>query len=722
MNKIKIILILLLFQLNLSAQEDNDTIPLPDSLVNKLALSKSNDDSIKIYLEISEFQRKYSILNRLGFALKADSISKTKDLDLKALINITLAKGYFNYRELKIARMHLDLAKKHYIKDTSTNAQKRLLDIYGLYAYSFYIEEEHEKAIENYLYAEKIIEKLNDTTKFAADIYLRLARSYFSLKVNEKSSKLYFKALHLYTQIDDTVMVSEIYNALGIIYSKQKEYKQAIEFYIEFFKYSNMLKNEMSIALALNNIGYEFSLVGKYDSAEVYLKKSIKKSIKINDTIYLPNTYHSLGSMYLKLGNYTDAVLYLKKAEKYSDKNDEELKCHIYLDLANVSIKKKDFKKALGKLKIAENLAIKNNLKYAYIDILKAYSQIYFSEANFEKAIEYEKQISQKESLINSEEINRNLANLNIEYTVKKLETKIQQLEKITKIQAKNVNEESLRNLYTLGFILFLVVLGAGFLFLRRINNKYRRVLKQKNKQFNQNKQSLESVNIELTEINASKDHFFNLIASNLKKPFITLLDYSERIIKDYDKLTKEEIVKYNELINFTAQDLFELLENLLYWSRFEIGTLELNTKKYKFNEFVEDNLAWFRNKVNSKGVFLNTNLSEDVFVKFDKILMSLVLRNLVSNAIEKTNQSGVVKITTLISGTWVELSVEDNGDALKGKQIENIFSIKHIEDITTKGLGLIVSNKIVELHTSKLTILNKKKIGTRLSFRLNLN
>ena len=665
MNKIRLILILLLFQMNLSAQE-NDTIPLPDSLLTKLAVSKTNEDSINVYINISEYYKKISREKRLEFALKADSIKKTNNKKLQAKINLTLAKGYFNFNKFEKSRKHLQLTKDKLVNDNSLESKKILLEVFDLAGFIYILEDNYEKSIENYLIAEKIITEIKDTTRFAADIHLYLANLYMTLKIDDKAIKLYQKALLLFTGLQDTVQISQIYNGLGIIYSNQKKQKQAIIFYKESYKYSNFLKDKINIALALNNIGYEFSLIGKYDSAEVYLKKSIKISQTIKDTLYLPNTYHSLGAMYSEAGNLEEAVTYLLKAKENSWIGDFELECYINLDFAKILYKKGKFNKALKKLNIAKKIAYKNNLKYTYVKILNIYVDIYSKKGDYKKAIEYQKIISKKESKLHNETLDSDLANLDIRHAVQQLETKIQQLEKITKIQEEDVTKELKFNLYLVAFSLIMLTLTALFIFMRRINKKYRKVLRIKNEQLEKNKEFLETMNSELIEINASKDRFFNLIALNLKKPFVTLLDYSERIITNYDKLTKKEIIKYNELINFTALDLFELLENLLYWSRFEIGTLNINIKKYKLNEFIDDNLSWFRNKVNIKGIFLNTNFSEEVFVKFDKNLMSLVIRNLISNALDKTNVNGIIKITTIKYKNAIEISVEDNGSDLQ--------------------------------------------------------
>lgn len=715
MSKIKIILVLFLIQGTLCAQE-NETTPVPDNLMNKLKLAKNNEDSISIYIEISDYYRPISTKKRLDFGLIANKISNTKNKELQALLNLTLAKGYFNFNNVEKLEQHLKLAYDFYSIDTSLNAKKKLLEIYDLWGFSHYLRKEYKKAIESYLNAEKIITELKDTSKIVAEIHFYLANSYTAVFINEKALKLYQKALFLFSKAKDTNQIALVYNSLGLIYSKQNKHEEAIKYYREYLKHSIALKKNSDIALAYNNLGFKFALLNKYDSSEIYLKKSIQISKKNKDTLYLPNTYHSLGAMYSKSGDLKSAFRYLTLAESLSLSSDFELTCYIHTDIADVLQKEKKNKQALIRLKKAEKIAIKHKQKYAYLKILALYSKIYSKMGEYQKAINYQKiNLEEKNSLYN-ESIDRDLTNMNIRYTVQKLENKIQHLEKITQIQEKDVSKELQFNRYLSSASFLVIILIVLFFFMRILNKKYRKVLKKKNKQLEQNKAALQLMNNELIDINTSKDRLFNLIAYNLKKPFLILLDYSQLIIENYDSLTKNEIIKYNEQINFTAQNLFELLENLLYWSRFEIGTIDVNIREYSLNEFIDDNLSWFKNKVNLKGILLSTNLSEDLPVKFDKNLISMVVRNLISNAIEETEKNGIVKVSTLKHNNSIEISIEDSN-----KKIKDILSLKKISNNSIKGLGLLVSNKIIQLHSSELILLTKKQIGSRISFKLKL-
>jgi len=737
-------------------------IVLPDSLILKLKLSQNNADSVNSYILISDFFRYYSTEKRLMYALKADSINRTSNLELKIKVQIALVKGYYNFANYEKADYYVSEIEKNINRIKNTEEQYLLLfnflvikgDIFSVQkkykkAHECYIKAQEyliyiakkipnlaeyylyfalnldamgntKEALENYMKTEEFLSD-SDTSIYTARIYSRLASIYLNFQINNKSIKCYQKALNIYTKLNDIEEIADMYNSLGILHSNQRKNKQAIKFYNEYLKYSKINKNNYAIALAYNNLGYEYSLIGQHDSSETYLKKSIELSISIDDTVSLPNTYHSLGAMYLNSGNLSNAVLYLNEARKRNAGIDQELESYIALDMSKVNFgfKKNDI--ALKELKLAENIALKNNFQALNLDILRMFSKIYAEIGNFEKALIFEKKAQYYDSIYFNESIEKEINLLNIKFTVEKLEAKISQLKKITKEQESQVEKEYLKN-RNLSYIIFIIVIIVILLrFTQKFIKKYRNIYNVQNTKLKINNFKLEKIKNNLIEINLSKDRFFNLIAFNLKHPFRILLDYTEKIIKNYDFLSPQEVIKYNELINFTAQDLFELLENLLYWSRIEVGTLTVHIQKHRINEFIEENLSWFKNRISSKRVLLQSFLSEDVLLDFDKNLISLVIRNLISNALSQTNQNGIIKISTLKYNNQIEISIENNGQNLS-KKPDEILSIKHISENPGKNLGLIISNKIIELHKSKLNILTKDRLGTRYSFKLSLN
>ena len=80
---------------------------------------------------------------------------------------------------------------------------------------------------------------------------------------------------------------------------------------------------------------------------------------------------------------------------------------------------------------------------------------------------------------------------------------------------------------------------------------------------------------MELSETNATKDKFFSIIAHDLRSPFQGILSVGELFSEHIDDLEKEEIKQMAMMMYKTSKNTYELLENLLDWSRIQTGKLK---------------------------------------------------------------------------------------------------------------------------------------------------
>ena len=72
-----------------------------------------------------------------------------------------------------------------------------------------------------------------------------------------------------------------------------------------------------------------------------------------------------------------------------------------------------------------------------------------------------------------------------------------------------------------------------------------------------------------------AKISFFSIIAHDLRSPFNGLIGFSEFLANGIDDLKEEDIKKFAKEINRAANNLFKLLNNLLDWSRIQVGTMQ---------------------------------------------------------------------------------------------------------------------------------------------------
>lgn len=255
----------------------------------------------------------------------------------------------------------------------------------------------------------------------------------------------------------------------------------------------------------------------------------------------------------------------------------------------------------------------------------------------------------------------------------------------------------------------------------------------QNNKlELEKNAKELETLNsqltrseLELKDLNASKDKFFSIIAHDLRSPFTSLIGLSGIIVNDCDTLTKEEIKAFATGINKSARNIFNLLENLLQWSRIQTGGMEFNPAKIDMCEVAEQTISMLMGNALKKSVELFSEIPLGSFVFADKNMICSVLQNLAANAVKFTAGGGTVKIYCRENRNGLEVSVKDNGIGISEKDIHKLFRIDvHHTTLGTAnergtGLGLALCKELVEKNGGSIGVKSQPGEGSVFSFVL---
>ncbi|MGE5496832.1 MAG: PAS domain S-box protein, partial [Syntrophothermus sp.] len=191
-----------------------------------------------------------------------------------------------------------------------------------------------------------------------------------------------------------------------------------------------------------------------------------------------------------------------------------------------------------------------------------------------------------------------------------------------------------------------------------------------------QNITRMKNIEKELKELNASKDKFFSIISHDLKSPFSSLLGFSEFLATDFEQLSPEEVKTFAQNIYKSAKSVFDLLENLLQWSRLQPGGMEYSPVRFNLEELIDDVYNIYEISAVRKKISLNIITSGKVEVYADKNMIETVLRNLVSNAIKFTQSGGEVEIRVEKSDSKALVSVRDNGVGINPENQKKLFEI----------------------------------------------
>ncbi len=244
----------------------------------------------------------------------------------------------------------------------------------------------------------------------------------------------------------------------------------------------------------------------------------------------------------------------------------------------------------------------------------------------------------------------------------------------------------------------------------------------------------LEVLVADLQKLNASKDKFFSIVAHDLKGPFQPLLGLSELIPIMVDSGSPQEIKEMGESINRSAKNVYTLLENLLQWSRLQMGRMEYAPTRLKLREIAAGTINLLNDFATTKGVHLVNTAPNYIFVYADENMLHTILRNLTSNAIKFTRPQGAVTISARRiedadqANSFIEASVADTGVGISPENAAKLFKIdEHITTLGTAkeqgtGLGLILCREMVEKNGGRIWVESVVGQGSTFRFTIPLN
>jgi len=239
---------------------------------------------------------------------------------------------------------------------------------------------------------------------------------------------------------------------------------------------------------------------------------------------------------------------------------------------------------------------------------------------------------------------------------------------------------------------------------------------------------SLKESEAKLIESNNTKNKIFNIIAHDLRSPFNAILGFSNLLLENYTRYDEKEKKKYIKVVNNSANQAYNLLDNLLNWARTQIGKLVFNPKNQSLDKIFKEVTKLNKNNAKIKNIKLSYSLSEDINIYADYDMMEIILRNLISNAIKFTHKNGEVTINTEQDKHNVIISVSDTGVGIDQEKLQKIFNISEktstagTENEKGTGLGLILCKEFVEKHGGKIWVESEIEKGSKFIFSIPNN
>ncbi len=482
----------------------------------------------------------------------------------------------------------------------------------------------------------------------------------------------YKKALDINLRLRQVPEVARLYTGLGSAYVNMDSIDKGLSYYLVAFMIIDSLGMETEKNDLLMQLGDGYFSLEKYGESLKNYYQAAELSEKSGNLFMLAQAKSRIGITYLRMKN-------LPAAKKYTQ----------------------------------ESLVLADKIKTFRVagESYKALAEIYAAEQDFKKAFQYYMHYKDaSDSLLNEEKI-RQIGELQAKYDMSQKEKEIDWLKE------QNINKSRTIKRIALASAMIALLLVFSLIQLFLLVRLYRRT-RQLNLRLAQQSKELE-------DLNDQKDKFFSFVAHNLKNPFSTLMGFSELIVrnshtKEYDKLDR-----YAKHILGLSAHVHKILENLLEWSRIQRRSFEYRPESTDVAALVRDVLEMNQKEAERRGIELTCTLPSNLMSFTDKFMVTTILQNLISNAMNFTPSSGKIRVSGHTSGNRVTVSVADTGIGIAADDLPKLFRIDvHPVKIGTAeskgaGLGLVICKELIQRCQGEISIESELSRGTTVTFTL---
>lgn len=580
---------------------------------------------------------------------------------------------------------------------------------------AYHYKGDQVKSFDYYNLAMDAAIKHNDSSQYAHSLN-SLGRLFATQGDFIKSYDYYFTALEIFERLKDKEGLSYCYKSLSELYQTQNNYKKALE----------MSQKALDIRLATDNIPGQVSMLlemaqiqehnKNYEKAFDYYLQAKVKAESIDDVINIANINIGISSLYYIQDKFPEALIFAQKASNMAgNTRNLNLLSRIDIQLGKIYFAEKDFDKAkhyfnkvLETASRSRELILQQDAYYYLAEICEVKGDVNCAYENFQRFAEVRQALNNAEM---ARAIERSEARLEIE-------KKDRENELLLANQARDQAVIDRQRTYNtalaiiVGAVLVLVVnLWFTSRKRRRANEKLQQKnahiakqqeeISEQNDMINAQNKVLHKHNQDLAELNNEKDTLMNIVAHDLKSPFNRIKGIGELL--QLSGLTEEQR-NYVSLLKSISQSGIDLIRDLLDVNAFEFDKRKPEISKVDIYSLLLDKVKGFYADAKSKQIELRLEGGEShIFINSDKVYLSRILDNLISNAIKFSDPGNPVILKVGRAEGYTFISVKDFGQGFTEEDKQNIYkkftklSAQPTAGESSNGLGLAIVKTLVD-------------------------
>ncbi len=243
--------------------------------------------------------------------------------------------------------------------------------------------------------------------------------------------------------------------------------------------------------------------------------------------------------------------------------------------------------------------------------------------------------------------------------------------------------------------------------------------LKRAEEQIRQQNKEIKAQSAELNKLISARNKLLSIIGHDLKNPLNSIIGFADLLQTNLTSLNEEQLKKYSEIIYTSSRSAYQLLENLLDWSRMQSGKFKLNPVKINISDLVKDLIPLYKATATGKMIELINRVDNELHLFADRNMVNTVLRNITGNSIKYTEEGGSVTFSAKLTGKEASIRIEDTGVGMTKDVIENIFNSEDVQSTPGTagekgtGLGLVIAREFVERNHGRLEVESEPGKGT---------
>lgn len=591
------------------------------------------------------------------------------------------------------------------------------------------------------------LHKIQTSNTEVAKMEARLVAANAYLLVNVDSAIYYAGIVLQYAEKEkQELLKADASLALGEAYSYVNQQVQAIEYLLDARDYFEASNNKQGLGDCFFALGELYSVIKHYDLSKNYFFRAIEQFNGYTNETSLGNTFASLGDTYYSEKNFDSAVYYTNKALNIGLKtNNNAILEYVYGILADIYTAQKKLADAEKYLLLSDHYSYKQGNEYGIAYGKLQYAKIHAGNKKYAAAFTYAdsciqmgKELNMDDLIMESEELKYQLykemgnskeALMSLEKYKSISDTLLSYKKYIIlnglleryRGEKKQKEVDLLKEKNSRGKIVVLALSGITLLVLLLVFSFYKRV-KERNKmllQLSQQKDSIQNQAKDLRQINHVKDRMFSIISHDLRGPVASLkglIDFMKS-----ESLSAEESEMIVKELRQSVGGVDMLLENLLVWAQIQIrGDVSVKKEAVNIQQLAQDIVYISSNTATQKNIQLKLAIEPNIAVTADKNHISLILRNLVNNALKFTPSGGTITIEAKHHEGKIKLCVEDTGVGMTEEEIGKLFKIdKPFSQLGTdnekgSGLGLMFVKEYIQICGGEFSITSTKGKGSR--------